>query len=260
MIPRIIILILSSQGEVYDKLKEYQTNYLNKFVNSDKLVNFFFVEFTNDTNNNTINTDNNTNNTDNTNDTDTVIEKGNTLYVKGTESINPGMIIKTAEAMKYINNKYEYDFIFRTNLSTFINVNNLIDFTSKINRVNTCAGFSFSGFITGTGIIMSRDVSQIVAHSYVNFNYYNIHEDVLISSIFAHFKVKYVNPDIYYTWGIIIDNETTDSFYNFIYYTTYGELKQFDWQHNTLHWRIKNGNNRNLDLEYFKMLEHFINS
>jgi hypothetical protein len=245
MIPRIIILILSSQGEVYDKLKEYQTNYLNKFVNSNKLANFFFVEFTD---------------TNNTDYVETTIEKGNTLYVKGTESINPGMIIKTSEAMKYINNHYDYDFIFRTNLSTFINVNNLVDFTSKLSKVNTCAGFSFSGFITGTGIIMSRDVSQIVAHSYVNFNYNNIHEDVLISTILGHFKVKYVNPDTDYSWGLIIDNETSDSFPNFIYYTTYGEIKQFDWQRNTLHWRIKNGNDRNLDLEYFKILEHFINS
>ena len=92
------------------------------------------------------------------------------------------------------------------------------------------------------------------------FNYNNIHEDVLISTILGHFKVKYVNPDTDYSWGLIIDNETSDSFPNFIYYTTYGEIKQFDWRHNTLHWRIKNGNDRNLDLEYFKMLEHFINS
>lgn len=243
MNPRIIILILSSQGEVYDKLKEYQTNYLNKFVNSNKLVNFFFVEFSN---NFIVN--------------DTAIEKGNTLYVKGTESINPGMIIKTSEALKYINNHYDYDFIFRTNLTTFINVNNLFDFTSKLSKVNTCGGFSFSGFITGTGIIMSRDVTQIVAHSYVNFDYNTIHEDVLISNILGHFKVKYVNPAIDYSWGLIIDNDTSDSFPNFIYYTTHGEIKEFDWQPNTLHWRIKNGNNRNLDLEYFKMLENFINS
>ena len=238
MIPKIIILILSSQGDVYDKFKEYQTNYLNKFVESNKLVNFLFVEFSNDI-------------------PDTVIEKGNTLYVKGTESINPGMIIKTSEAIKYINDKYDYDFLFRTNLSTFINVNKLVEFTSKLNKVNTCAGFSFSGFITGTGIIMSRDVSQIVACSYINFNYNNIHEDVLISTILGHFKVRYVNPDTEYSWGLIIDNETTDSFPNFIYYITNGEIKHFDWQPNTLHWRIKNGNNRDIDLTYFKMLEEF---
>jgi len=250
MIPKIIILILSSQGEVYDKFKEYQTNYLSKFVDSNKLVNFFFVEFTNNT----------TNDTNNTGSAETTIEKGNTIYVKGTESINPGMIIKTAEAIKYINNHYDYDFLFRTNLSTFINVNNLLEFTSKLSKVNTCAGFSFSGFITGTGMIMSKDVSQIVAHSYVNFNYNNIHEDVLISSILGHFKVKYVNPDTDYSWGLIIDNETSDSFPNFIYYITNGEIKQFDWKCNTLHWRIKNGNDRNIDLEYFKMLEQFIES
>ena len=241
MIPKIIILILSSQGEVYDKFKEYQTNYLNKFVESNKIVNFLFVEFSNDIP-----------------DTNTVIEKGNTLYVKGTESINPGMIIKTSEAIKYINDKYDYDFLFRTNLSTFINVNKLVEFTSKLNKVNTCSGFSFSGFITGTGIIMSKDVSQIVACSYINFNYNNINEDVLISSILNHFKVKYVNPDTDYSWGLIIDNETSDSFPNFIYYITKGEIKHFDWQSNTLHWRIKNGKNRNIDLTYFKILEEFV--
>lgn len=44
-----------------------------------------------------------------------------------TESFTPGIITKTMNAMKYINHKYSYDYVVRTNVSTVINIKNMLD-------------------------------------------------------------------------------------------------------------------------------------
>jgi hypothetical protein len=244
---KIIILILSSNGSIYKKLKELQTYYLNQF----KQIEFIFVEFENDI---TLEESFRPEKHNFSNEI-SFNKETHTLTCKGSESITPGMIIKTCKALEYINENYEYDFLFRTNLSTFININKLIDFLNNLPTINVCAGFSFSGFITGTGLIMTKDVTNIVINNYEQFNYTNICEDVLISQILGHYKVKYYNPVTYnYKWGLIIDNETTDSFPNFIYYITYGQYKDFIFDSNILHWRIKNTSNRELDIQYFNKL------
>jgi hypothetical protein len=53
----------------------------------------------------------------------TIEKKGNTLYIKGEESFKPGILDKTLKAMAYCYNKYEFDYLVRSNIST------VIDFT-----------------------------------------------------------------------------------------------------------------------------------
>ena len=77
---KIIILILSSSGEIYSKFKYLQTKYLSIF---EPFIKFYFIEF-------------------NENQTTDVIEINNTLSFKGSESITPGMIIKTSLAIDYL--------------------------------------------------------------------------------------------------------------------------------------------------------------
>jgi hypothetical protein len=55
-----------------------------------------------------------------------ICEIDNYIYTKGEETFIPGIYIKTMKTIKYINEKYDYDFIVRTNLSTFWNLNNLM--------------------------------------------------------------------------------------------------------------------------------------
>lgn len=227
---KLIILILSSSGEVYSKFKTLQTLYLSTFTN----IKFYFIEF-------------------NPDQQEDVIDSNNTLSFKGSESITPGMIIKTSLAINYLK-KYEYDFIFRTNLSTLINMNNLLNFISRLKlNQNICAGFPVFGFITGTGIIMSKDVAELVANNYMHFNYLNICEDVLMSQIFSYYKIEYIQP-IEYKWGMIIDSvNENDKQPHMTFYVTNNTYKKFVFNDNVLHYRVKN-NDRNIDILFFKDL------
>jgi hypothetical protein len=229
---KIIILILSSNGEIYNEFKRLQLLYLNKF---NTLIKFFFIEFKD-------------------NQKEDVIEINNTLYFKGTESINPGMIIKTSLAINYLKNNYEYDFLFRTNLSTLINIPNLYEYINTLPQYNICSGFIVFGFITGTGIIMPKNVAELIADNYEKFNYMHIHEDVLITNMFNHYNIAYISPSNY-EWGLIIDVNDEERYLWKIYYTE-NIYKKFNYSKNTLHYRIKNLN-REIDLEYFKeLLQH----
>jgi hypothetical protein len=225
---KIIILILSSNNELYNEFKRLQLLYLIKF---NQLINYFFIEFKDQN--------------------EDIIEIDNTLYVKGIESITPGMIIKTCVAINYLKNKYDYDFIFRTNLSTLINIPKLYQYIYTLPKDNICSGFDVFGFITGTGIIMPKKVAELVADNYKNFNYNSIHEDVLISNIFRFYNITHIPPLNYY-WGLIVN--TTDSEKPlWKIYNTENVYKEFDYLDNILHYRIKN-EDRNIDFLYFKYL------
>ncbi len=227
---KIIILILSSSGEVYSKFKNLQTQYLSTF---QPFIKFYFIEFNNL-------------------QIESVIENNNTLSFKGSESITPGMIIKTSLAIDYLK-KYDYDFIFRTNLSTVINIHNLISFINTIDlKQNICSGFPVFGFITGTGIIMNKNVAELVANNYTFFNYFNTCEDVLISQMFTHYKIPYVQIPNNYKWGLIIDTlNENDKEPHMIHYVTNNCYQKLIFDKNILQFRIKN-NERNIDILFFK--------
>ncbi len=227
---KIIILILSSSGEIYSQFKYLQTQYLSIFTPQIK---FFFIEFNED-------------------QIEDVIEINNTLSFKGSESITPGMIIKTSLAINYLK-KYEYDFIFRTNLSTVINMYNLINFINTFNlNENICSGFTVFGFITGTGIIMNKNVAGIIANNYTQFNYMGICEDCIISQILSYYNILYIPPPIDYKWGMIKDtvNEQDKRDYMTIYITN-NKYEKHIFDKNILQFRIKNSD-RNIDILFFK--------
>jgi hypothetical protein len=227
---KIIILILSSSGEIYSQFKDLQTQYLSIFTPQIK---FFFIEFNED-------------------QTEDVIEINNTLSFKGSESITPGMIIKTSLAINYLK-KYEYDFIFRTNLSTVINMYNLITFINTFNlNENICSGFTVFGFITGTGIIMNKNVAGIIANNYTQFNYMGICEDCIISQILSYYNIQYIPPPIDYKWGMIIDTvNEQDKRDHMTFYITNDKYQEYIFDKNILQFRIKNSD-RNIDILFFK--------
>jgi hypothetical protein len=226
---KIIILILSSNSDFYDELKRLQLLYLNKY---SPFIKFFFIEFKEG-------------------QKEDIIESNNTLYFRGTESITPGMIIKTSLAINYLKNKYDYDFIFRTNLSTLINIHNLYKHINSLPKENICSGFVVNGFITGTGIIMPKNVAELIAANFKKFDYLDFNEDVIISQMFSFFNINYIIP-INYIWGLISDINDEDINQWKIYYTE-NKYKKFDYLDNIMHYRIKN-RNRDIDLLYFKDL------
>jgi hypothetical protein len=223
----IIFLIISSNNEdVYSEMRKLSPYYYNLY--SDK-IKYFFVE--------------------NKSDINEIIEKDNYLYVPGFESFIPGIYQKSIKAMEYVTNKYSFDYVIRTNLSTFWNIPNLLTYLSTAPKTALASSFAFMGFLSGTTIILSRDVGIIV---YSNPNDVNISDDLAISQ-----TIQSNGIDLYditeYKWGFLIPkNDILPS--NCRYLTT----NDTDFS-DILNFRIKNPD-RKTDIIYFKfLLKHLHN-
>ena len=156
---KVIFLIISSNDlELYNKMKNISNLYFNLFVDT---VKYFYVEYKNLEN-------------------QTIIENNEYIYVDGVENHTPGMYNKTIKAMEYINNKYDYDFIIRTNVSSFWNIYNVLNLLNTLPLSNFAGGFAVQGFITGTGIILSKDVCNILVNNYNANNIINNNRENLL--------------------------------------------------------------------------------
>jgi len=93
---------------------------------------------------------------------------GETLLLPGVES-GLGILHKTIDGLEYLLQKMEYDFIIRTNLSTYWRFDLLIPYFAKAKKQGHYAGYigyaGGSGFVSGAGIIMSNDVAYILINN-----------------------------------------------------------------------------------------------
>jgi len=83
------------------------------------------------------------------------------------ENYYPGMIAKTLAAMEHIDQTYNYDYLIRTNLSTFWDFNKLIDKLNLLPFTNCMAGTQVLmkdeagnelNYVSGFDMIISRDL------------------------------------------------------------------------------------------------------
>ena len=212
----IFLIISSSDVPQYLQMKELSNLYYNLFNDNIK---HFYIEFKND-----LKVD--------------IIENEDHIYMKGIETIKPGILIKTKLALYYINNKYNYDYIIRTNLSSFWNLNNLLKFKNYLPRQKMCCGhLPFNTFISGTGIIMSNDVSKKIA-SLIN-TIANYNDDLYITNLLSKCKYKIQNIE---NAGFTI---------KYLVYDNNNVIPQDT--NNILYYRIKNSD-RNIDIDMFKKL------
>ena len=166
----IFLIISSSDIPQYLQMKELSRKYYNLFGDNIK---HFYIEFKNDL------------------DCD-ILEQEEHIYFKGVDSIVPGILTKTQKALSYINNKYKYNYVIRTNLSSFWDLKNLLIFKNKLPSHNLCCGhLPFNSFISGTGIIMSKDVSHKIS-STINTNTTS-NDDVYISNLLTNCNYKIQN-------------------------------------------------------------------
>ena len=63
----------------------------------------------------------------------------------------------------------------------------------------------------------------------------------------------YFNCKQFYKWGLIIDEKPED-YGEYYYIATNGVFKDINFPDDILHFRIKNSLNRNIDIEYFKLV------
>jgi hypothetical protein len=216
----IILLIISSNDvNVYNDFKILSRLYHKKMKDIYKdNYNYFFVELKDMPNDIEIQED--------------------TIYIKGTESIIPGIFYKTTKAMNYIANNYDFDLLIRTNLSSFWNIPYVFNYFENYSTTNLVTGVACSNFITGTGIILSKNVVEKI--SLIEDNSH-IHDDVLLSN--------YLN--------VMYETQRLPS--NLMYYLVDGENNVFPTDiNNIMYYRIKSQGGRYYDISAFKKLLEMI--
>ena len=144
---RLIILIIDSDNEpCYVKNREI----LRKYIHSYPSIQSFFVRASPD-------------------QEDPVRLEGDVLFWKGTESFYPGILNKTLAAMEYCEKTYTFDYILRTNLSSFWHLPRLLEVVDQLPKTNCvfspyCRGYyilnTYVDFPSGCGFISSKDVIQ----------------------------------------------------------------------------------------------------
>jgi hypothetical protein len=116
--------------------------------------------------------------------------ENDTLYVPGIESLIPGIIEKTIQAIYFFKDS-NYDYILRTNLSSVFNFNSLENILISSPRENFYFGVDIGGGAgSGAGIIMSKDVYTLLLNTnqYTDlFKYGN--DDENIGIIMRHNKI-----------------------------------------------------------------------
>ena len=86
---------------------------------------------------------------------------GDTILVRGIECIRPGILYKTRAAMEYLLKHERFDYLLRSNLSSFFNAESLLQFLKDKPRTNAMFGqLVFERFLSGSGYIMTPDVIQ----------------------------------------------------------------------------------------------------
>jgi len=140
---KFIILIIDSDGEpCYIKNRTIMRTYLHSYPE----VKSFFIRM-------------------NDIQTDPVRLDGDVLSFRGTESFYPGILHKTLDAMKYCVDNYSFDYILRTNLSSFWNLPRLLELSLPVTDcifAPICKKYYFMNshydFPSGCGFISSKDV------------------------------------------------------------------------------------------------------
>jgi hypothetical protein len=175
----LIFLIISSGNDpCYNKMKEINQSNYGRF--KDK-IKYFFVEY-----NETIKKD--------------VVVSGHDLFIRGKESFIPGIYDKTIKAIEYITNTYNYKYLIRTNLSSFWNIQNALQLTTDLPTTRFAGGFTRLGFLSGTCMIFSKDVSKIVYSRYIPNT--NVIDDVTISHVIQSNGIPLYDIT-QYKWGFL---------------------------------------------------------
>lgn len=122
-----IILVIASHSFIYDCFISYWREIMKSIpLNENKFKIFFLFSDP------TLSVD--------------ILLKDDCIFVKGEESLEPGILEKTMAALQYCDHHFDYNFIIRTNLSSFWNLYTLHDYLETISRENMI-GSSFMQYL-----------------------------------------------------------------------------------------------------------------
>jgi hypothetical protein len=137
--------------------------------------------------------------------------KQNEISVRTQEGFTPGILNKTILSMEAMQSRLdEFDYVLRTNLSSFYPYENLLKYLTKLPRKNCYCGISLhipkSGgdlppeletipFISGAGIILSRDAAKMLIKDHQELEKYKgvMPDDVFIGLFYQKKKVPLIS-------------------------------------------------------------------
>ena len=182
---------------------------------------------------------------------------------------------KTIRAFEYIDNNYEYDYIFRTNTSTYVNVQLLNEFIQSITDDNLLYGseiYSLSEstcpyplclFARGNSIILSKKHIGILLKDSYPLLYLNLCDDYTIGSIINSHWIKqnldytqYIKG-IPHGWYKCTFTEVRNNHSLCTYYNTNSDIN-FLSQFITI--QIRNYNDRNLETQHYLELHNLFST
>lgn len=175
---RVIVLVLASSTDpVYLKFRDIWYTYLDLYHN----IKVYLVY-------------GNTNISPNSNDL---------IYNDIAETYYPGMITKTLRAIKYINDTYTYDFLLRTNLSTFWDFDLLLSRLDKLDTnsitgtIRKCKykGIESPNYISGVNLIIPHNLVNILVDNMELIKSWNLPEDWSLSKIYIDLGIP-LKPSI----------------------------------------------------------------
>ena len=178
---KIIFIIIASPTDFYNKNKMV----LNKFMNENKNIKSFFIY--------------------GNVDKSKVFKTEHDLYFDCPENLRPGVLIKTIKAFEYIKKKFTFDYVIRTNLSTFWNVKLLLHKINDFPNEKCLAGqLTRSDYFWGTGIIMSKDLIDLLIRDKNKLNYKLPDDVTLCKHLHNNYKINYINENRCNTFTNII--------------------------------------------------------
>ena len=158
---KILILVIYSRVDCYDRMLEVQRKYMHNYENAD----VYFIQSSNKHN-------------------DDITVNNDMIYVRGNEN-NSTILHKSLAIMRHFKDR-EYDFTIRTNISTIFNIPKLIDLLEKFKEIEYLYGGDIAGlhrfnrpirFALGTCIILSKKLSDMMIEKINLFNHM-IEDDV----------------------------------------------------------------------------------
>lgn len=117
---------------------------------------------------------------------------GDRLFLTSEEGIsNCGK--KTIQAFKFINEKYNYQFIFRSNISSYVDLTlllNSIDDKPKTKFYDGCIGnYGGVNFCSGCGYWLSKDLVDLILNNEQNWDH-DLIDDVALGKLLTNLNIK----------------------------------------------------------------------
>ena len=208
----ILLILVSEDNKCYNEMKIIVNSYCNLYKDSHNLK-YFFIQL-------------------NESIPDSILVKENNIYVKGKESIIPGILKKTMESLNYINNNYDYDIVIRTTVASFFNLDNLYMLTdTKIfDNNNIAIGYRpFNSFISGTSIILSK-INALKLCNYSLYKDKEDNDDVIISRILQQLGIPLISLPTNCREFLMIDinQQVPDDISNILFFRVKSQDRMYD--------------------------------